>query len=261
MSFAIEVEHLNKVFPSRSRPVTALSDISLTVGETEFVSIVGPSGCGKSTMLKIVSGLLKASSGRVDLDGARVDGVPKGVGFLFQSDALLPWSSALKNVEIGGQLAGLSADEATRTAKALLEELGLAKAMDKFPNELSGGMRKRVALARTLAYRPSIFLLDEPFSALDAQTRIQVGNRFLDVLQKLGQSVILVTHDIEEAIVMADRVVVMTAAPGTVAEVFDIHLPRPRDYYQSRFDPGFRDLQGRIWEVLRLQMEKAQAAA
>jgi NitT/TauT family transport system ATP-binding protein len=235
----------------------AIQELSFEVGNGEFVAIIGPSGCGKSTLLKVVAGLLKPSSGTVEMDGAPVEQVPKGIGFLFQFDALLPWKTSRQNVEIGAELGGADPASAKAVAISLLEELGLGKSLDKFPAELSGGMRKRVALARTLAYSPTVFLLDEPFSALDAQTRIQVGNRFLDIFQKRDQSVVLVTHDIEEAIAMADRVIVMTAAPGTIAAEFVVDLPRPRDYYASRFEPRFRELQAKAWDVLRFQMERA----
>jgi NitT/TauT family transport system ATP-binding protein len=233
----------------------ALADISCCVRSGEFVAIIGPSGCGKSTLLRVVAGLLGATQGSVRIDGAPVADVPDGIGFLFQSDALLPWKSALDNVVIGALLAGRNRREAEGRARELLGALGLDRAIDKYPGELSGGMRKRVALARTMAYEPRLFLLDEPFSALDAQTRIHVGNRFLKILEQLGQTVIIVTHDIDEAIAMADRVLVMTAAPGRIAREFAIDLPRPRDYYRSRFEPGFRELQEGIWEILRREME------
>jgi NitT/TauT family transport system ATP-binding protein len=158
-------------------------------------------------------------------------------------------------VIMGATLAGRGRAEAADKARFLLGEIGLGKAVDKYPSELSGGMRKRVALARTMAYEPRVFLLDEPFSALDAQTRIHVGNRFLRILETLGQTVIVVTHDIDEAIAMADRVLVMTASPGRIAKEFVVDLPRPRDYYSSRFAPGFRDMQEGIWEILRREME------
>jgi NitT/TauT family transport system ATP-binding protein len=238
-------------------PSPAVIDISLRIDRGESVAIIGPSGCGKSTLLKMISGLLRPSRGSVEIDGKIVDRVPKGIGFLFQSDALLPWKSAQQNIQLGGMLGGMAADQANALAKSLMEDLGIGQALKKFPGELSGGMRKRVALARTLAYGPSLFLLDEPFSALDAQTRIQVANRFLRVFEKLGHSVVLVTHDIEEAIAMADRVVVMTGSPGRIAAEFKIDLPHPRDYYGSRFEGSFRDLQGCVWEVLRQQMEGA----
>jgi NitT/TauT family transport system ATP-binding protein len=189
------------------------------------------------------------------MDDRPVTRVPDGIGFLFQSDALLPWKTALENVVIGARLAGRDRREAESRARSLLREIGLDRALDKYPAELSGGMRKRVALARTMAYEPRLFLLDEPFSALDAQTRIHVGNRFLRILETLGQTVLVVTHDIDEAIAMADRVLVMTASPGRVAKEFVIDLPRPRDYYRTRFEPGFRDMQESIWEILRREME------
>ena len=238
-----------------TRSHLALSNVSLRVKPGEFVAIIGPSGCGKSTLLRLVAGLLAVTEGEVSIDGRKVDRVPKGMGFLFQSDALLPWKTALDNVIMGATLAGRSREEAAERARFLLGEVGLGKAVDKYPSELSGGMRKRVALARTMAYEPSVFLLDEPFSALDAQTRIHVGNRFLNILETLGQTVIVVTHDIDEAIAMADRVVVMTASPGRIAQEFIVDMPRPRDYYGSRFSPGFRDMQEAIWAILKREME------
>jgi len=255
---AIDVSGLSLRFAptgSRRNSNLALSNVSFQVRPSEFVAIIGPSGCGKSTMLRIISGLLAATEGEIKLDSLPVKRVPEGIGFLFQSDALLPWKTALENVTVGAVLAGRSRREAESESRSLLHELGLAKALDKYPAELSGGMRKRVALARTMAYEPRVFLLDEPFSALDAQTRIHVGNHFLRILERLGQTVLVVTHDIDEAIAMADRVLVMTAAPGRIAKEFVIDLPRPRDYYDSRFEPGFREFQERIWEILRREME------
>jgi NitT/TauT family transport system ATP-binding protein len=233
----------------------ALSNVSLRVNAGEFVAIIGPSGCGKSTLLRAMAGLLGVTEGEVRIDDLPVTRVPQGIGFLFQSDALLPWKTALENVMVGAVLAGRDRRDAKGRATSLLREIGLDRALDKYPAELSGGMRKRVALARTLAYEPRVFLLDEPFSALDAQTRIHVGNRFLRILEKLGQTVLIVTHDIDEAIAMADRVVVMTASPGRIAREFVVDLPRPRDYYRSRFEPGFREMQESIWEILRREME------
>jgi NitT/TauT family transport system ATP-binding protein len=234
---------------------TALENVSLRIGRGEFVAIVGPSGCGKSTLLRIVNGLLAATSGTVRVDGELVRRIPRSVGFVFQSDALLPWKTAEDNVAIGALLAGRTQPEARARALSLLQELGVRRAIGKHPHELSGGMRKRVALARTIAYEPNLYLLDEPFSALDAQTRILVGNRFLQVLEELGQTVIFVTHDLEEAIALADRVLVMTAAPGRIAAEFRIEIPRPRDYYRARFWPGFRDLQQSVWDVLQREMQ------
>ncbi|TCR70663.1 ABC transporter ATP-binding protein [Bosea sp. BK604] len=233
---------------------TALDNVSLRVGTGEFLAIVGPSGCGKSTLLKVINGLLRPSEGSVRIDGKPVENVPDGVGFVFQSDGLLPWRTAEENVAIGATLAGRSATDARQRALELLTELGVQRAIGKHPHELSGGMRKRVALARTIAYEPKLYLLDEPFSALDAQTRIHVGNRFIKTLEEIGQTVIIVTHDLEEAIALADRVIVMSAAPGRIAAEFKIDLPRPRDYYQSRFHPDFRRQQQQLWDVLQREM-------
>ena len=254
----IEVDGVSVRFAAstqQQRSNLALSGVSVRVAPGEFVAILGPSGCGKSTLLRVVCGLLGATQGTVRVDGQVVTRVPPGIGFLFQSDALLPWKTARENVAIGAILAGKAPGEAGRRAEVLLGDIGLGQALHKYPAELSGGMRKRVALARTMAYEPTVFLLDEPFSALDAQTRIHVGNRFLRVLETLGQTVLIVTHDIDEAIALADRVLVMTASPGRIAADFAIDLPRPRDYYGSRFEPRFRDLQGRIWEILRREMQ------
>ena len=254
----ISIEEVSLRYPGASeqaRSNLALDKVSISVADGEFVAIIGPSGCGKSTLLRLVSGLMPVTSGMVRLNGQPVTKVPPGIGFLFQSDALLPWKTALENVAIGATLAGRKPEEAIARARQLLQEIGLSKAEDKYPAELSGGMRKRVALSRTMAYAPDVFLLDEPFSALDAQTRIHVGNRFLRILENLKQTVIFVTHDIDEAIALADRVIVMTAAPGRIAAEFVVDLPRPRDYYQSRMAPGFSAMQQRIWEVLRREMQ------
>ena len=251
----IRLVNVTKTYEVNGNRVVALANVNLEIAPSAFVALMGPSGCGKSTLLRVVSGLLGVTQGTVKIDGRLVARVPPGIGFLFQSDALLPWKTAKENVAIGASLAGKSPDEADRRAQSLLSEIGLGNALHKYPAELSGGMRKRVALTRTMAYEPTVFLLDEPFSALDAQTRIYVGNRFLRVLEALGQTVLVVTHDIDEAIAMADRVLVMTAAPGRIAADFAIDLPRPRDYYRTRFEPGFRIIQERIWEILRREMQ------
>src|SRR5580658_7604316 len=212
--------------------VAAVEDVSFTVAGGEFVAIVGPSGCGKSTLLKAIAGLVPLSHGQVMLG----DGPQTRVGFVFQTDALRP----------AGEL---SASARTR-ARELLAHVGLADSIDKYPAQLSGGMRKRVALARALAYDPAVFLMDESFSALDAQTRIQVGNFFLEILARSGQTVLFVTHDIEEAVTLADRVLVMSRGPGRIITTIDVTLPRPRDYYASRFDSGFKSLQQSVWDAL-----------
>ena len=226
--------------------VLAVDDISFTVAPGEFLAIVGPSGCGKSSLLRAIAGLIPPARGEV----AFGSGPHTRLGFVFQSDALFPWKTAQANIELALRLAGTGANTAHARSRHLLTEVGLADAADRYPAQLSGGMRKRVALARALAYDPAIFLMDESFSALDAQTRIQVGNFFLRLLERSGQTVIFVTHDIEEAVALADRVLVLSKGPGQITADIAIPLPRPRDYHASRFAPGFTTLQQRVWDTL-----------
>ena len=239
----VTVEHVSVRYPNN---VLAVEDVSFTVTPGEFLAIVGPSGCGKSSLLRAIAGLVPPASGRVAFDA----GPQTRVGFVFQSDALLPWKTAQANIELALRLAGHATGPARSRARDLLAEVGLADAAERFPAQLSGGMRKRVAVARALAYDPAIFLMDEFFSALDAQTRILVGNFFLRLLERSGQTVVFVTHDIEEAVALADRVLVLSRGPGRIAAEIMVPLPRPRDYHASRFIPGFAELQQRVWDAL-----------
>ena len=234
--------------------VRALERVSLLVRDGEFVSLVGPSGCGKSTILKLVSGLLTPTSGGVSLDGQPVNGVPPSVGFMFQSDALLPWGTALDNVAVALELRGIARPERERRARELLGLVGLAGFEQAYPATLSGGMRKRVALARVLAYDPSVYLMDEPFGALDAQTKVQMGGELLRIWDGLDRTIVFVTHDIEEAIALSDRVLVMTRRPGRIKSEYKIDLPRPRDFYEVRFTPEFRALHQAIWRDLAAEV-------
>jgi NitT/TauT family transport system ATP-binding protein len=243
--------------------VLAVDDVSFRAAEGEFVAIVGPSGCGKSTLLKAVAGLLPTAHGSVAFGG----GSDTRLGFVFQSDGLLPWRTAAENVEIAMRMSGRQGKQARRSnvdlrdhVLELLEEFGLRDAADRYPAQLSGGMRKRVALARAVAYQPSALLMDEPFSALDAQTRIHVGNFFLRMLEDLGQTVLFVTHDIDESVAMADRVIVLSHGPGRVVEDIRVDIPRPRDYHDTRFHPAFRDLQQRVWNSLGYSQTGAREA-
>jgi len=231
----------------------AVDGLSLDIAPGEFVAIVGPSGCGKSTILKVVADLLAPSGGTVSVTAA--DDPRPRVGFMFQSDALLPWRTATQNVELAVRLAGDDPRSAGATARQLIDDLGLSDAADKYPSQLSGGMRKRVALARTIAYRPSVFLMDEPFGALDAQTRIRVGDFCLRIFDRLKQTVLFVTHDIDEAVALADRVVVLSARPAQLVEVFDVPFARPRNYHDTRYVDGFNDLQRKVWEALEAGSE------
>jgi len=235
-------------------PVQALDRLSLTVNNDEFLSIVGPSGCGKSTILRLVSGLLAPSSGSVLLDGTPVQGVPPSVGVMFQSDAVLPWATAAENVAVALELRGVGRAERERRARELLVRVGLAGFEDAYPSTLSGGMRKRVALARVLAYNPGVYLMDEPFGALDAQTKVQLGGELLRLWDGLDRTIVFVTHDIEEAIALSDRVLVMTRRPGRIKSEYRIDLPRPRDFYEVRFTPEFRELHRAIWRDLAAEV-------
>src|SRR4051812_33169693 len=231
-------------------PVRALDHVSLLVQSGEFVSLVGPSGCGKSTILKLVSGLLAPTSGNVMLDGQPVNGVPAGVGFMFQSDALLPWATALENVSVALELRGLPRAVREQRARELIGLVGLHDFEQAYPATLSGGMRKRVALARVLAYDPAVYLMDEPFGALDAQTKVQLGAELLRIWDDLDRTVLFVTHDIEEAIGLSDRVLVMSRRPGHIKSEYRIDLPRPRDFYEVRFSARFQELHRAIWRDL-----------
>jgi NitT/TauT family transport system ATP-binding protein len=198
-----------------------------------------------------VAGLIAASAGEVLVGGEAVAGVPAGVGMVFQNDALLPWKTVRDNVRLPLALRGLGNVEQAAEIARLLDLVQLTGFEEFFPRALSGGMRKRVALARTLAYDPRVFLMDEPFGPLDAQTRILIGREFLAIWERLHKSVLFVTHDVEEAIALADRVLVMSPRPGRIVAEFRIDLPRPRDYEEIRFEPEFRDLQRAIWHALR----------
>lgn len=248
----INIEDVSVKYSTRRRTETHVLDrVNLTVEPSSFVAVVGPSGCGKSTLLKVVAGLIAPSAGSVSF-GAGQTFRDQRIGFLFQADALLPWRTAADNVSVAFGLSTGDKSRLHQRSVELMSRLGLEGAADKYPHQLSGGMRKRVALARTLAYNPTVFLMDEPFGALDAQTRVTVGNFFLRILEESKQTVLFVTHDIEEAVALADRVVVFSAGPGSsIIRDFQVDLPRPRDYYESRFLPGSADYQHEIWAALK----------
>jgi NitT/TauT family transport system ATP-binding protein len=247
---AVTIRDLRIVYASTRQQTLAVEGTSFSIGEGEFVSLVGPSGCGKSTILKVVAGLIPANGGTVLVGGEPVNGVPGGVGMVFQNDALLPWKTVRDNVRLPLALRNLGAAEQAAEIARLLELVQLTGFEDYYPRALSGGMRKRVALARTLAYDPRLFLMDEPFGPLDAQTRIIIGREFLAIWERLAKSVLFVTHDVEEAIALSDRVLVMSPRPGRIVAEFRIDLPRPRNYEEIRFEPEFRELQRSIWHAL-----------
>ena len=236
---------------------TALQDVSLQVRSGEFVSLVGPSGCGKSSLLWIIAGLLKPSAGRVNVLGRPVSGVNREVGIIIQQDALLPWRDARENVALPLRFRGMSKREAQARASDWLSRVGLRGFESSYPHQLSGGMRKRVAIAATLAFDPQVLLLDEPFSALDVQTRQLMENDLLELWSGSGQSVLFITHDLDEAIGLSDRVVVMTASPGTLLDEHAVDLPRPRDLLEDRHHMDFARVYSQIWDGLRREVTKA----
>jgi NitT/TauT family transport system ATP-binding protein len=242
--------------------MTAIRDVNLKIGAGKFCAIVGPTGCGKSTTLTLTSGLDTPSAGTVHVGGRQVDGITPGVGFVFQHDALLPWKSVIANVALGPQLRGATKTEARELARDWLTTVGLSGFEDHYPHQLSGGMRKRVQLAATLINNPSLLMMDEPFSALDVQTRAIMTNELMRLWEQTRPSVMFVTHDLEEAIAIADQVVVMTVGPATVKDVFEIDLPRPRGQIQDiRFEARFLELYKMIWTSLREEVERSYAMA
>jgi NitT/TauT family transport system ATP-binding protein len=239
---------------------TALRAIDLAVGAGKFCAVVGPTGCGKSTTLTMVAGLDRPSTGTVSVGGQAVDGITAGISFMFQADALMPWKTVLGNVALGPVFRGRPRKEAQSQARDWVRRVGLAGFEEHHPHQLSGGMRKRVSLAAALINKPSILLMDEPFGALDVQTKAIMSNELLGLWEQTRPSVIFVTHDLEEAIALADQVVVMTAGPGTVKAVYDIDLARPRGAVQEiRFDSRFLELHHQIWASLREEVEVAYA--
>jgi NitT/TauT family transport system ATP-binding protein len=255
----IEMSGVTKRFITPAGSVfTAIRDIDLVIEPGQFCAVVGPTGCGKSTTLSLVSGLDRPSAGTVRVGGQMVDGIASGMSFMFQADALLPWKTVLGNVAMGPQFRGIAKKQAQADARDWLRRVGLAGFEDHYPHQLSGGMRKRVSLAAALINEPSILLMDEPFGALDVQTKAIMSNELLGLWEQARPSVVFITHDLEEAVALADRVVVLTVGPGTVKDVFYVDLPRPRGAVQEiRFDPRFLELHQQIWESLREEVERA----
>jgi len=236
----------------------AVAPATLSVAEGELVSIVGPTGCGKSTLLNAAAGLIRPSSGRVTIFGRPLAGINAEAGYLFQQDALMPWKTAIDNVAIGLEVAGTPRREALKIAQGLLVQVGLKSFADRYPHQLSGGQRKRVALAQMLARRPRILLMDEPFGPLDAQTRIIMGDLLLGLWQQDRRALMFVTHDLDEAIALSDRVVVMSSGPASrLISDFAIDLARPRRIAEIRDEPRFHDLHREIWNTLRIEVQRA----
>jgi NitT/TauT family transport system ATP-binding protein len=249
---AIELRDVTKRFLTpKGQAYTAIRDVTLSVAPGEFCAVVGPTGCGKSTTLGLISGLERPSAGSVQVMGEPVQGIDPRIGYVFQSDAVFPWKNVLSNVATGPMFRGQPKAEALVQAHEWIARVGLAGFEDRYPHQLSGGMRKRVALAQTFINEPQILLMDEPFSALDVQTRILMEDELLYLWSSLKASVVFVTHDLEEAISLADKVCVLTAGPATVKGIYTIDLPRPRKVEDIRFEPRFVQLYQEIWEDLR----------
>ena len=258
---ALALTHITCAFPGHvpeAPHYVAVADTSLEVKNGEFVALVGPTGCGKSTLLNVAAGLIAPTDGEVKIFDKPLRGLNRDAAYMFQSDALLPWKSALDNVAIGLTFRGDSERNAKKIARDWLQRVGLAAHGERYPHQLSGGMKKRVALAQILALNPKILLMDEPFSALDIQTRELMENQLLALWAEDKKSVIFVTHDLEEAISLADRVVVLSAGPAChpVGE-FAIDLPRPRDVAEIRMTPRFVELHSLIWQTLKSEVMKA----
>ena len=255
---ALDLRGITCTFPATSKdtaPYTAVRDVDLSLGDGEFVAIVGPTGCGKSTLLNVAAGLLTASSGSASVFGEPLKGINSRAGYMFQAEALLPWLTARGNVALGLEFRGVPRNEAAARAEAWLERVGLAGFGERYPKQLSGGMKKRVALAQVLVLEPRILLMDEPFSALDIQTRQLMENELLDMWSADRKSVFFVTHDLEEAISLADRVVVMSSGPATrpIAD-FTVDIPRPRDVTEIVQSPHYLDLHRQIWNILKKEV-------
>ena len=250
----ISAHDVSLVFKSKDRDsVTALNRLNLEITKGEFVSIVGPSGCGKSTFLNMLLGLLRPDSGQLQMDGRTIAGPGQERAMVFQEFGLLPWRTVTANVELGLELKGIAAEKRTERATELIKLVGLNGFERHYPHELSGGMKQRVGLARALATEPEVLLMDEPFAALDAQTRDLMQSELLQIWERTRKTVLFVTHSIEEAAYLSDRVIVMTARPGRAKETLKIQLPRPRDY-EMRLTPEFNEIKSRIWEVLKEEL-------
>jgi NitT/TauT family transport system ATP-binding protein len=255
----VEIQGVSKSFHKTikhsSTELKALTDVTLSIRENEFISIIGPSGCGKTTLLKMIDGLLPYDSGEILIKGRKVTAPGPERAVVFQTFALLPWRTVLANVEFSLELRRIPKEERAKTAREYIKRVGLAEFENHYPHELSGGMQQRAGLARALAVNPMILLMDEPFGSVDAQTRQLLQEELLELWQREQKTVIFVTHSMDEAVYLSDRVVVMTPRPGQVAEILDVPLPRPRVAEDVRRDPRFVDLTNYIWDSLKKAME------
>ena len=246
MSTMISVQDATKIYSTDRGTTVSLDHVSLDVEQGEFITLVGPSGCGKSTMLNLIGGLLNPTSGSILVNGKAVKGPSPDRGVIFQQYALFPWLTARQNVEFGLRLQGVPKRERSARAQKYLELVGLGEFGDALPKELSGGMKQRCAIARAYAVHPSLLLMDEPFGALDALTRVQMQDDLLDTWQKERRTIVFITHDVDEAVYLASRVVVMSPRPGRISEIIDVPLAYPRTE-EMRLSPEFADIRAKVW--------------
>ena len=240
----LKIDNVKKIYQTRKGEMTALNGVNLDIKENEFICVVGPSGCGKSTLLNIIAGLLEPTSGNVYLDGKPIEGTGVERGVVFQQYALFPWRTVIKNVMFGLEMKKVPKDQAEQIARKYIKSVGLEGFEHSYPKELSGGMKQRVAIARAYAANPEVLLLDEPFGALDAQTRVQLQTELLNTWEK--KTCFFITHDVDEAIILAQRVVIMSARPGRIKKIVNIDIPYPRTQ-ETKSDPRFLELKAEIW--------------
>jgi NitT/TauT family transport system ATP-binding protein len=257
----LSLNNLTKRFFSRDRVIEAIEDISIDIERGEFITMVGPSGCGKSTILNIVSGLMRPTQGAVEVEGVPVQGVTRDVGYVTQQHNLMPWRTLLDNVAFPLEIAGVPKSERYDHASRLLKMVGLTGFEKSYPHELSGGMRQRGNIVRTLIYSPKVMLMDEPFGPLDAQTRVILQDQLLEIWSHTGVTVIFITHDLHEAIGLGDRVVLLSARPGTIVRIDKVPLARPRDIFRMHDSGEFRDLYDSIWAELERQVRRDKVEA
>ncbi|ARP96348.1 ABC transporter ATP-binding protein [Bordetella genomosp. 13] len=265
MADKIVAQGVGKAYPVRGedgRPATlpVLRDFDLRVREGEFISILGPSGCGKSTFLSILAGLTPRSAGSIAIDGTPLHGINPDQGVVFQGYALFPWRTVLENIEVGLEIRGMAAAERRRIAQEHLEQVGLHGFGNRYPHEISGGMKQRVAIARSLAYKPDVLLMDEPFAALDAQTREILQDELLRLWERHRKTIVFITHSLDEAIFLSDRIAIMTRRPGTIKEIIDVPLLRPRSP-ELRNTEAFVRLRQRAWDILKSEVQFLDPAA
>jgi NitT/TauT family transport system ATP-binding protein len=258
MTPLLSIDRVSKEFSVRGKQVLALDSLSLGVNEGEFVTVVGPSGCGKSTLLNLIVGLLAQNGGRILFRDRAVNGINPEIGYVTQKDNLLPWRTLVKNVELALEIRGVEKTARRRRAEELIHRVGLGGFEEHYPHELSGGMRQRANIIRTLIYDPELILMDEPFGPLDAQTRIVLQDQLLQLWSAAKKTIIFITHDLVEAIALADRVVVMTHRPGKVKLIADVPIPRPRDVFQIHESREFRATYERLWQELKPEVTLAE---